>query len=271
MLRPPHLVFVPSLSEDDIGGTARGPSLAGWVDSWIARITGIAQRVARLDWPAADFAGDVAQDAKVRALAESIRTRVADNRMALRAFASSYAAYQELWMFGEEPRMADALSPHAREQSSAQTEQGPTSSEEETLLSLDVGDQRALAWSERELSRWSPSAPLPSTPDLPCQLPHLHRPHCRHPQPRLRLRRLAEEVATLRGGATIGWLRIDACPARQALLTLVTKWLFRYAQRLRRSVVNQLERLDARLEAAQPLGLEVAALLAAREAQKHQH
>jgi dynein heavy chain len=55
---------------------------------------------------------------------------------------------------------------------------------------------------------------------------------------------LQDAVALMPVSATRGWLKVDARPAKQALSTWVTKWMFAYTQHLQDAVLGCLAELD---------------------------
>lgn len=58
-----------------------------------------------------------------------------------------------------------------------------------------------------------------------------------------RYKKIQEEIQALPVSATIGWLKVDAKPIKQALGTWVTKWIFLYTHYLQNKVTKSLEEL----------------------------
>eukprot|EP00898_Chlorokybus_atmophyticus_P007698 jgi/Chlat1/792/Chrsp104S01257 len=67
-----------------------------------------------------------------------------------------------------------------------------------------------------------------------------------------------EEITALPASATIGWLRVDAKPIKQALSTWVTKWVFLFTHHLSNKIVVSMDDLYAFMASAnQQLDVEV--------------
>lgn len=52
---------------------------------------------------------------------------------------------------------------------------------------------------------------------------------------------MQEDIQHLSANETIGWLKVDAKPVKQALSTWVTKWLFTFTQFLSNQVTNAVD------------------------------
>ena len=56
---------------------------------------------------------------------------------------------------------------------------------------------------------------------------------------------LQDAISAMPVTATRGWLKLDAKPAKQALSTWVTKWMFAFTQHLQDNIVNALAEIEA--------------------------
>ena len=60
---------------------------------------------------------------------------------------------------------------------------------------------------------------------------------------------LQDAISSMPVTATRGWLKLDAKPAKQALSTWVTKWMFAFTQHLQDNVINALAEIEAFMKA----------------------
>ena len=84
--------------------------------------------------------------------------------------------------------------------------------------------------------RW-PTPLLLLPPPTPSSLPPPPEPALEAFEAQVaRYKSIQDELASLPATAPVGWLRADARPLRQALLTWASKWAFLYVQRLQAQV-----------------------------------
>jgi dynein heavy chain len=65
-----------------------------------------------------------------------------------------------------------------------------------------------------------------------------------------RFKGVQEQVQALPAVNTVGWIRVDAKPIKQALSTWVTKWVFLYTHYLSSKVVDSMDELYNFMQAA---------------------
>ena len=223
-LMPPEVQFQPPLGE--ASGDA---SVQATVNVWIASFFKTCHIVKRLDRADGDFLSEVAENEDVRFFVHAIHQHIRANEDECNAFREPFVAHEELWtvdinqslkdFIASGPEMLAALAGETAEAAEGAVDGSPR-------VAAPAADG-ALVEADTARARLRREPPLTAYDE---KISHY--------------KALQDAVATMPVSATRGWLKVDARPAKQALSTWVTKWMFAYTQHLQETIQSCLAELE---------------------------
>ena len=223
-LMPPEVQFQPPLGE--ASGDA---SVQATVNVWIASFFKTCHIVKRLDRADGDFLSEVAENEDVRFFVHAIHQHIRANEDECNAFREPFVAHEELWtvdinqslkdFIASGPEMLAALAGETAEAAEGAADGSPR-------VAAPAADG-ALVEADTARARLRREPPLTAYDE---KISHY--------------KALQDAVATMPVSATRGWLKVDARPAKQALSTWVTKWMFAYTQHLQETIQSCLAELE---------------------------
>ena len=258
------ITYWPELADANASSN-KTASLHAMVDNWIKGFFHVCKLVKRLDRTEGDFLKEVAESEEVRMHVHNIKWHVVANEEECNLFKEPFIAYKPLWTKAEmtHPHFGTTPLAAAHPPPPSSTPSGPTmppphspphpatpllpSPTQDVNLALNhfLADNVVPTEDEGEEG----ATPIPS--GLVGSLATLK------PEPPLVLfdrqiglyKQQATAINMLQGSRSLGWLKVDAKPVKQALATWVTKWQFRYTSYLHDSVTGALNDLDTFMKA----------------------
>ncbi|KAL1498812.1 hypothetical protein AB1Y20_014117 [Prymnesium parvum] len=216
-LRPPAVQFSPPL----LGGEgASKSSIMGVVEGWIKDFYWACHLVKRLDRPDGDFWAEVIEKEEVRYLVHKIHRFVRLNAEECNAFREPFLAHQSLWHSDLSVALSEFLETRGRRQLSPTLDESEARLAPRTVTRLPLNPNTARGRLLLE----------PSLAEFDKQIGHY--------------KALQDSISAMPVTTTRGWLKLDAKPAKQALSTWVTKWMFAFTQHLQDNVVNALYEIE---------------------------
>jgi dynein heavy chain len=235
-LLPPDVLFSPRLAYDPIvDAKAEVKSIGALVHGWIADFFAVCKLVKRLDRTEGDFLNEVHEREEIKYRVHQVRRHMHDAFAVAETLLQPFVQHKHLWTADIQAEFAHFL------------EGNPGS---------------------RFNPPWSPTTPSmfdngPSEADVAAGVMKRHRSAAASAAAELMQRSRAEpdlavfeatfaekkakidEVAAMPVSLSRGWLKFDTKPAKQALSTWVTKWMFAYTQHVHDNVTNAQDTLSA--------------------------
>ena len=209
------------------GGGGGGKPLSQLLAGWTADFFKVCKLVKRLDRTDGDFLYDVAEREEVRFRVHELRRHVDASFAATASLLEPFLEHRHLWT----ANIAEELAAFLRPQPPAPAAANAGAS---TPASPAIGT----------------AAPAIGTATATAALQLIARMRA---EPALAVfeaavaekKQKADEVAAMPVVLTRGWLKLDAKPAKQALSTWVTKWMFAYTSHLKETLEECLSCLTA--------------------------
>ena len=164
-----------------------------------------------------DFLSEVAENEEVRFYVHQIHTHIRANEEECNLFREPFIAHRDLWTVDIAASLSKFLA------------SGPDyhKAEAPAAAATDQIEPAAAAAVDTARARLRREPPLHAFDEKIAYY-----------------KGLQDAVALMPVSATRGWLKVDARPAKQALSTWVTKWMFAYTQHLQDTVLDCLAELD---------------------------
>ena len=256
-LVPPNVIFSPRLANDPSLEATRVASatlneggeqsaapvipIGGMVQGWVSDFFGVCKLIKRLDRAEGDFFNEVQEHEGIKFQVHTVTRSTERSFGVAEELIEPYAAYKHLWTADIQGELRHFLLSRGRSRSGG----GGGGSSSITSSSGGGGEDGGASLAGVMARHLSEPAKLAMSKLSEMMLePELSVFEAAIAEKKAK----ADEVAAMPVTQVRGWLRLDCKPAKQALSTWVTKWMFAYTQHLHDNLTTCIDVLVAWME-----------------------
>jgi len=231
-----RVLFAPNLER-----TPKGDGIEDMFAQWIASIFSIGSLNKRLDCATGDYVREIMQSPEVMREVDSVHKSLAETIDSSKTVREEYNKFEYLWTTDMNKNFADFLDDGAlidisallRASKHQSSKNDRESDDESSLLSSSSGSEGVAPLGAVEQ--------IDNEQELSIQWPNLAKFEERINY----LQGIRARIADLSPTRSVGFLRINTQPIKQALSMWVTKWIYVFTQYLHGHVISTLEELNS--------------------------
>ncbi|KAL4450636.1 hypothetical protein ABPG77_000992 [Micractinium sp. CCAP 211/92] len=213
-LAGPDIVWSPEL-----GDAASEAGVHGMLLSWVKSYFEIGTLMKRLDSGKGTYVKELDEDVRIREALSAVQLALLDTKERCAAFHQQFLKYSHLWQVD----MQQALRTFLR---STTTAASGSSSAHGVPPTSTTGDAGAVVQQQQQQHAMGPRLE-----DFAAEIG--------------KYKSIQDEVQALPSSAALGWVKVDAKPLKQAVLTWTSKWTYLYMRHLQDEVESSMQELSA--------------------------